>query len=70
MLAAIQGTLVPLQFRFMEDDLEKLRSPKSLEDARVLPDRIVDPIIMMREIDEPTVMGAQQPTDDDLEDED
>ena len=45
MLPAIQGTLVPLQFRFLEDDLEDMRDPKGLFDARRLPDKMTDIIV-------------------------
>ena len=36
MLPAIQGTLVPLQFRFLEGDLENLRKPTSPSDVRFI----------------------------------
>ena len=42
MLPAIQGTLVPLQFRFLEGDLENLRKPTSPSDVRFyIPEIIV-----------------------------
>ena len=47
MLPAIQGTLVPLQFRFLEGDLEKMRRPKGLIDTRHLPDKIREPMELM-----------------------
>ena len=34
MLTAVKGTLVPMQFRFLEDDLEKLWKPKGTLDPR------------------------------------
>ena len=59
MLPAIQGTLVPLQFRFLEDDLENLRHPKGLIDTRLLPNRIREPMELIAEIDpDATVVPA------------
>ena len=34
MLTAVKGTLVPMQFHFLEDDLEKLWEAKGIEDMR------------------------------------
>ena len=45
MLAAVKGTLVPMQFWFLEDDLEKLQKSKKLTDVRSLPDSVVNPIV-------------------------
>ena len=34
MLTAVKGTLVPMQFHFLEGDLEKLWKAKGIEDMR------------------------------------
>ena len=36
LLTAVKGTLVPMQFRFLEDDLEKLWKAKGILDARLI----------------------------------
>ncbi len=43
-LAAVRGTLVPMQYRFLEDDLEEMRKPIGLMDIRWLPDRLLNPV--------------------------
>ena len=49
MLTAVKGTLVPMQFRFLEDDLEKLWEAKGIEDMRdpIIKDNIAKKIVTM-----------------------
>ena len=49
MLTAVKGTLVPMQFWFLEGDLEKLQKSKKLKDVRNLPDSVVNPIVKLHE---------------------
>ncbi len=44
-LATVQGTLVPMQYHFMENDLEELRKPKEWMDVRWVPDRWLGPML-------------------------
>ena len=45
LLAKVKGTLVPMQFRFLEQDLEKMWKPHSIRDIRIIPDDILTPIV-------------------------
>ena len=45
MLAKVKGNLVPMQFRFLEHDLEKMWKPHSIRDIRIIPDDILTPIV-------------------------
>lgn len=52
MLAKVKGTLVPMQFRFLEHDLEKMWVPRSIwkkiGDIRRLPEDILIPIVAVQ----------------------
>ena len=48
MLAKVKGTLVPMQFRFLEHDLEKMWKPHSIRDIRRIPDDILIPIVAVQ----------------------
>ncbi len=44
-LATVRGTLVPMQYHFMENDLEVLRKPRGWMDVRRVPDRWLGPML-------------------------
>ncbi len=44
-LATVRGTLVPMQYHFMENDLEELRKPGGWRDVRWVPDRWLGPMV-------------------------
>ncbi len=73
-LATVRGTLVPMQYLFLEKNLDKMRKPNGLTDVRLwVPDRLLNPMVkfvLPDKKEEELPGGGAEPQDLEYDDDD